>query len=108
MRYQPVRDGEETRDGTIWFATSSGLSSLSNGRLRTYAAADGLPSENVNCLFEDSSSMLWIGTSGGLALLSSGGVQVPRKLPELLRGQIFGIAEDKNGWFWIATPNHVL
>jgi signal transduction histidine kinase len=92
----------------MWFGTSSGLSSLSNGQWRTYAAPDGLPSESVNCLFEDSSGVLWTGTSEGLAFLSSGLVQVPPNLPEWLRGQILGIAEDKDGWLWIATSNHVL
>ncbi len=45
----------ETRNGTVWFATPNGLSALSNGHWTTYAARNGLPSDNVNCLFEDPS-----------------------------------------------------
>jgi signal transduction histidine kinase/streptogramin lyase len=97
----------EARDGAIWFATSNGLSSLSNDQWKTYTTRDGLPSPTVNCLFEDSAGVLWSGTSAGLAFLVSRKVQVP-SLPDLLREPIFGIAEDKKGRFWITTSNHVL
>jgi ligand-binding sensor domain-containing protein/signal transduction histidine kinase len=98
----------ETRNGEMWFATSRGVSSLSNGQWRAYSMGDGLPSESVNCLFEDSSGTLWIGTSGGLAVSSASRFQAPAKWPSALRDPIFGLAEDKKGWLWIATSNHVL
>jgi signal transduction histidine kinase len=92
----------------MWFATSRGLSSLSNGRWRIYSTGDGLPSESVNCLFEDSSGALWIGTSNGLAVSSANRFQVPSAWPDALRDPVLGLAEDKRGWLWIATSNHVL
>lgn len=95
-------------DGTMWFATPSGLSALSGGRWRTYKYQDGLASENLNCLLEDSEHVLWIGSAAGLAFIGSVGVQVPRVVPESLREQIFGIAEDRNGSLWISTSNHIL
>ena len=98
----------ETRNGEMWFATSRGLSSLSNGQWRTYSTGDGLPSESVNCLFEDSSGALWIGTSNGLAVSSANRFQVPSAWPGALRDPVLGLAEDKRGWLWIATSNHVL
>ena len=52
----------QTHDRTVWFGTPSGLSSLLNGQWRTFAVRDGLPSEDVNCFFEDSSGELWVGT----------------------------------------------
>src|SRR4029077_12238786 len=97
----------ETRDGAIWFATPSGLSSFSNGRWRTYSTVEGLPSPEVNCLFEDSSGTLWSGTSVGLAFLASNRFQVPHESPDVLREHIVGMAEDKSGRFWIATSDHV-
>ena len=98
----------ETRNGEMWFATSRGLSSLSNGQWRTYSTGDGLPSESVNCLFEDSSGALWIGTSNGLAVFSANRFQVPSAWPDALRDPVLGLAEDKRGWLWIATSHHVL
>ena len=51
----------------MWFATPNGLSALANDRWISYAPRDGLPSDNVNCLFEDSAGVLWVGTAAGLA-----------------------------------------
>jgi len=45
-----------------------GLSSFSNGQWKIYTTVEGLPSPEVNCLFEDSSGTLWSGTSAGLCL----------------------------------------
>jgi signal transduction histidine kinase len=75
---------------------------------RTLTNNDGLPSEDVNCLLQDSKRILWIGTAEGLAYLSGEHVYVPRGVPESLHAPIFGIEEDKNGWLWIATASKVL
>ena len=92
----------------MWFATPTGLSSFSNGQWRTYTTVEGLPSPEVNCLFEDSSGTLWSGTSAGLASFASNHFQVPHESPDVLREQILGMADDKSGRFWIATSHHVL
>jgi PAS domain S-box-containing protein len=92
----------------MWFGTSNGVSAMTQKGWRTYASNDGLPSEDVNCLLQDSTRILWIGTAGGLAYVRDGRLQVPRGVPESLQTQIFGIEEDKNGWLWIATSDHVL
>src|SRR5207253_888421 len=85
-----------------------GVSAMSQKGWRTYTGNDGVPSEDVNCLLQDSTRILWIGTAEGLAYLSDGHVHVPRGVPESLQAPIFGIEEDKNGWLWIATSDHVL
>src|SRR5207245_3340872 len=92
----------------MWFATPNGVSSVSDGYWKTYTSRDGLPSDSVTCLFEDSSGVLWIGTSKGLAFFSSGRIRVPREAPESLRSQVLGIAIDKHGWLWVATSSHVM
>jgi PAS domain S-box-containing protein len=69
---------------------------------------DGLPSEDINCLFQDSTGILWIGTAKGLAYFSHGTMHSLVGVPDSLREEIFGIEEDKNGWLWVATPDHVL
>jgi ligand-binding sensor domain-containing protein len=58
---------EDTADGTTWFATPDGLGALSEGKWRYFTSRDGLPSDEVNCLLEDSGGVLWIGTGDGLA-----------------------------------------
>src|ERR1700733_5436645 len=92
----------------MWFATPIGLSSFSDGQWRTYTTVEGLPSPEVNCLFEDSSGTLWSGTSAGIASFASSHFQVPHELPDVLREQILGMADDKTGRLWIGTSHHVL
>src|SRR6202023_1237182 len=93
---------------TMWFATPSGISALSDGHWRSFRTQDGLPSGNVNCLLPDSNGALWIGTASGLAFVRSGRVQGPAGLPPSLQEQILGLAVDELGWLWISTSNHVL
>src|SRR5262249_26611995 len=78
------------------------------GAWRTYTKADGLPSDDVNCLYEDRSGVMWIGTSAGLASIKSAHIGVPRTAPAALKEEVFGIAADKNGGLWVSTANHVL
>jgi len=92
----------------MWFATPRGLSAFSNNHWSSYSSADGLPSEDINCLFEDSAGILWIGTSDGLAALRSGKIWAPAQAPEQLHEPVFGIQQDSNGSLWISTSNHVL
>jgi signal transduction histidine kinase len=98
----------ESSDGTIWFGTASGLSSLSKDTWKTYRGIDGLPPGGVNCLLEDSGGALWIGSDSGIAFLRSGRVEVERNLPASLREPVLGVAEDRNGGLWVSTSNHIL
>ena len=92
----------------MWFATPGGLSAFSKGHWQAYGTGEGLPSDNVNCLLEDSTGVLWAGTTAGLAFRGPKGFQVPVALPSALGSAVLGLAEDRFGWFWIATANHVL
>jgi signal transduction histidine kinase len=98
----------EATDGTMWFATPTGLSALARNHWQTYKAADGLPSDDVNCLLQDSEGVLWIGTAAGLAFRGPSRFQSPSGVPADLREQVLGLAEDKFGSIWIATSNHVM
>jgi PAS domain S-box-containing protein len=92
----------------MWFGTPKGVSAMSQKGWRTYTDRDGLPSEDVNCLLNDSTGVLWIGTADGLAFLRNGSVHGLRRAPDSLHASIFGIEEDKNGEMWIASSDHVL
>ena len=92
----------------MWFATPNGLSALAKDHWQTYTARDGLPSDNLNCLLEDSTGTLWVGTVSGIVFRGAHGFLVPRGAPLPLREQILGIAEDRFGSLWVATSNHVL
>ncbi len=66
-----IRAIKRSRDGSIWIATTQGLSRLSNGRFQNYTTREGLLSDAVTALCEDRKSM-WIATTSGLNLLRAG------------------------------------
>src|SRR5262249_776424 len=80
----------------------------SHGQWRVFRMAEGLPSEEVNCLLEDSTGSLWIGSSRGLAVYGSGRMENVGTLWPPLRDQILALEEDRRGTLWIATSNRVL
>src|SRR6185369_4003188 len=81
---------------------------LSHGSWQTFRVREGLPSDHVNCLLEDSTGLLWIGTDTGLAFFDSRKFQTPATVPASLHEPILGLAADDNRSLWIATTNHVL
>ena len=97
----------QSADGTVWFGTPNGISTLSHGAWRSYATSNGLPSNDINVLFEDSAGTVWAGTAGGAAAFTGAGFHTPTKMPDGLRGSILGLAEDKTGALWIETVDRV-
>jgi PAS domain S-box-containing protein len=71
-----VRRIVETRDGALWFCcdrwpdatAAGGLTRLKDGQFRTWRTADGLPSEHVLGLFEQSNGRLFVFTANGPAV----------------------------------------
>jgi ligand-binding sensor domain-containing protein len=80
--------------------------------------ADGLNSNNVFCLLEDTKGKIWIGTAEGLCLFDGKtftqiAIPLPKNLPpnknELYRNshRVFSIMQAKNGKLWFATIDGV-
>jgi signal transduction histidine kinase/streptogramin lyase len=55
----------ETKDGSMWFGTISGLSRLKDGKFTNYSTANGLSNDYVRDIYEDQDGTIWIGTYGG-------------------------------------------
>ena len=98
----------ESRDGTIWMATSSGLLEFQNGTWRRFSQKDGLPSDAVRLCFADSKGVLWFSTEAGLAYLSEGRIKILRNLPDPMREQMLGMTEDHLGALWFSMPDYIL
>jgi signal transduction histidine kinase/ligand-binding sensor domain-containing protein len=54
------------RDGSLWMATTEGVSHLQNGHFRNYTIADGLSSNQAHAIYQDRSGTVWAATQGGL------------------------------------------
>jgi ligand-binding sensor domain-containing protein len=71
-----VRRIVETRNGALWFCcdrwpdatAAGGLTRLKDGQFRTWRTAEGLPSEHVLGLFEQSNGRLFVFTANGPAV----------------------------------------
>lgn len=69
---------------------------------RTYTVDDGLPSNQVNCLYQDSIGRLWIGTDAGIAIFDGTEFQIITKKEGLASNDIRAITQDEHGNFWFA------
>jgi diguanylate cyclase (GGDEF)-like protein len=60
-----------TRSGELWIGTTAGLNrhSPAAGNFTRYTTADGLPSNYIYAIVEDTQDAIWIGSNRGLARL---------------------------------------
>ncbi len=100
----------EDHNGNIWFGTyGSGLYKLEKGRLLNYTIRDGLLSDSIISLYNDTRGTLWIGTNRGLGALENGIFKSYRdngpRLDDvpLLNNEIYCIYEDSKNNLWIGT-----
>lgn len=98
-----VRDIIVDAEGTLWFGTRGGLTSLKNGNFRSYTVEDGLPDEKIRELELNRDGGLWIGTRGGLSYFNNGFFQNYSEEDGLVNNRIRSLSRDENGNLWIGT-----
>ena len=107
----------EDRTGLLWLGTRPGLYKQAPKKqqmnLFRYRVDEpnGLPSDTIRYLFEDSKKRLWVGTSGGLAIYQAGqdNFRVFRHDPanpaSISNNSIEMVQEDADGNIWVGTRN---
>ncbi|MDZ7691229.1 MAG: two-component regulator propeller domain-containing protein [Balneolaceae bacterium] len=100
-----VRDIIEDEDGTLWFGTREGLTSLEGGNFRTYSTPEGLADEKIRDLELDSSGGFWIATRGGLSQFKEGSFTNYTQEDGLVNNRVRSISTDQNGGLWIGTED---
>ena len=97
----------ETRDGTMWVGTVSGLQKMAPGT--TWFTSVPLVTGTVRFLRETSDGMVWIGTIGhGLELDQNGRISrisAPDALPS---NTLLNLYEDQENNIWIGTQGGML
>jgi signal transduction histidine kinase len=94
----------EARNGDIWFGGFSGLTRSHNGVMTLFTERDGLPSNNVRSIYEDSEGVLWVGTyDGGLGRYSDGQWTRYTQKNGLFDNGVFQILEDARNNFWMSS-----
>ena len=92
------------RRGRVWVGTKFGIDLLDEGRLRAYTVHQGMPNDNVWCLFEDDGGGLWFGTDGAGVLRYAGESFVTYTVTEGLCSDLVMTAlSDKAGDIWLGT-----
>jgi signal transduction histidine kinase/ligand-binding sensor domain-containing protein len=92
--------------GVLWAGTSNGLWRIAAGSTREFTTADGLTSNTIFDLYEDSEGTLWIGTgAGGLDRYARGRFTSFAASDGLKGKDVWSILEDREGTLWIGTTN---
>lgn len=68
----------------------------------TYTINDGLPSNQVNCLYQDNIGRLWIGTDAGIGIFDGLNFSLIDRRDGLASNDIRAIIQDEKGVFWFA------
>jgi ligand-binding sensor domain-containing protein/serine phosphatase RsbU (regulator of sigma subunit) len=104
------------REGNIWAGTNDGASKISfsrtgtNGKLRhsirNYHLKDGLSSNVILSLYEDSDGNIWLGTAyGGVCMLekATGKINCYSRANGLAGDVVYAINSDSKGHMWFGT-----
>ncbi|MGB1293850.1 MAG: histidine kinase [Flavobacteriales bacterium] len=73
-----------------------------------FTTKDGLPSNEVYCVFQDSKGFIWVGTDRGVARFDGYEFKVFTAEDGLTDNVVFRIAEDSSGNIWFVTADRKL
>jgi len=91
------------RDGSLWISTYGGLTRFKDGRFTPYTTNEGLSSNGVSTLYEDSKNTLWIGSENGITQFKDGNFTSFTEKDGLAANRTYSIAEDTDGSILIGT-----
>ncbi len=109
----------EDRKGNLWFGTiGSGVYRYDGKTFQNFTTRDGLPNNEIVCMYEDKSGTIWFGANGGASrydgkyfrnyMVRGGSMHEDRTgipFPDFTRppNEVNSIIEDKTGKFWFGT-----
>ncbi|MDQ8006552.1 MAG: two-component regulator propeller domain-containing protein [Pedobacter sp.] len=85
----------QAKDRTLWLGSFGGVSNFDGLTFKSYTKADGLLSNNVGCITEDSRGQVWVGTDNGINLIHHG------KVKKVVEGvDVYNLQTDLQGNIW--------
>ncbi len=92
------------RNGALWVGTEQGLAYLRDGTWIQFTSADGLASDSVSYLFEDSQGRIWAGAGyayeGGVSVYEEGAWKPSDVQEHLPHPYLNAMLEDDDGTLW--------
>jgi PAS domain S-box-containing protein len=99
-----VRTIAEDRDGSLWLGGLEGLRQIKGSKAVLYDRKQGLSSNTVYDVHQDSTGTLWIATyGGGLNRLRDGRFKAITTKDGLPSNMLLGILDDENGNLWLSS-----
>ncbi len=109
----------EDRKGNLWFGTiGSGVYRYDGKTFQNFTTRDGLPNNEIVCMYEDKTGTIWFGANGGASrydgkyfrnyMVSGDSMHEDTTgitFPDFTRPphEVNSIIEDKTGKFWLGT-----
>jgi len=91
-------------NGGLWIgAAGSGLLHIHQGRMDTFAQADGLSGNLVTHFFEDREGNVWVATTGGLDRFREFPVHTISARQGLSNGPVWPVLAARDGSVWLGT-----
>jgi hypothetical protein len=91
-------------EGIVWCGTwGGGLARFNGESWRNFTVSDGLPSNHVFALHEDTDGRLWIGTGNGLARRDGAGFKTYTMADGLYADAVFALATAADGSRWVGS-----
>ena len=90
--------------GRLWIGSKFGVNVLDEARIRSYTIHQGLPNDNIWCLFQDQEGGVWLGTDGAGVLRHAGDRFVTWTVTDALCSDlVMAVAADARGDLWLGT-----
>lgn len=103
-RGKRIWDIHKTDRGQTFFATENGLYIQDEyGDKRLLNEEDGLASDRIKCVYQDSKKRIWIGNNGGVNFIENDSLYQFDFPAEYKISKTRSIIEDQNGVFWFGT-----
>ena len=112
----------EDRKGNLWFGSiGSGIYRYDGKSFQNFTTKDGLPNNEIVCIYEDKIGNIWFGVNGGASrydgksfrnyMMDGNSLIVDttgKSVPDFTRPphEVNSIIEDKTGKFWFGTRGH--
>ncbi len=106
LENQDVRDICIDSNNNIWFATTNKLYLVTaEQEIKSFSTKDGLLSNYVRMVYQDSQGNIWIGTDEGLNKYSNNSFESITIKDGLSNNRVHSVFEDREGVIWVCTED---
>ncbi|MEO6184222.1 MAG: two-component regulator propeller domain-containing protein, partial [Verrucomicrobiota bacterium] len=99
---------EEDYEGSVWVGTDAGLFQLHRPSVRAFTSYDGLSSDHVFSVCEDSNGTIWAAVDNGVSTIRNGIVESLGALEPSLRIHSRCVWPKKDGGIWLSKVHGLL